>query len=106
LENYWWRQTQGSRAQASAVATPAISLGQAAGELDRVLDRHVHALAARGSDQVSRIPGQEHAAVLHRIAHAHPVVEDVPFGELAPLDRRLAGRGQALFQLRPSSHWP
>jgi hypothetical protein len=56
---------------AQAVAVLAVLLGQAAGELDCVLDGHVHALAARGSDQVSRITGQEHPAMLHGIAH-HP----------------------------------
>jgi hypothetical protein len=46
------------------------------GQFDGVLDGEVHALAARRRDQVSRVAGQEQQALLHRLDHPDPQVEN------------------------------
>ena len=57
--------------------------------------------AACGRDQVGRVSGEEDAAVLHRLADAHAMVEDVALDQLASLQRRPTCRGKAVLQLGP-----
>jgi hypothetical protein len=76
-------------------------LAEARGQLDRVLDGQVHALAAGGSDQVRCVAREEEPARLHRLADADAEGEHVALDELALRERRSVGGRETLLELPP-----